>query len=193
MPSVAQANLVKGVALRNFAAAADKVAGAGAWERVRAAVTGDVAEALRHGSVVSGGWYDIAWYAELHRAAVRAGLSAQPSFAWAFGRESTRMDLSGGVYQFILKVISPAFLISRAPLLFSSYYKHGAMSVSGTTATHTRAQWQGCTGFTAAIWQDVVGGCEGALVAAGARDVVLRIASGGRDGDDSAMAEADWH
>jgi hypothetical protein len=185
-------NQVKGVALRNFVQFTDRVAGPGAWDQVLARVDPEVAEAHRHGAIVSGGWYPLGWYAALHVAAEQAGLRAAPNFAYALGRESTRVDLSSGVYKLLLAVVSPSFLLGKAPLIFGSYYKQGAMTVTGATATHTRASWTGCVGFTAHIWRDIVGGCEGALVAAGARDVVLRMVSGGRDGDESAVADADW-
>ena len=185
-------NRVKGVVFRNFVQVTTRIGGAEAWAKVAAALEPEVAEAHRHGAIVSGGWYPVAWYCAFHRAAEKAGIQAAPSFAWAMGRESTRMDLSGGIYHLLLRVVSPAFLISKAPLLFNSYYQQGSMVVSGTTSTHTRAEWKGCAGFSAHVWQDVVGGCEGALEAAGAKGVALRVVHGGRDGDERTVADADW-
>jgi hypothetical protein len=140
--------------------------------------------------VFSGNWYPLAWYADLHRAAQKAA-GAGPELARTIGLEATKDDLSG-IYRIFLLVVSPEFVLSKAPLLFNTYYDTGTMAVSEAMRGRARAQFSGCTGFDRNLWLDLQGSCQAGLEAAGARDVVISLTAGGGDGDATMEIEARW-
>ncbi len=144
--------------------------------------------ALRYGAIVRGGWYPIAWYRDLHATAQAIGMG--PGFPRTVGRVSTLQDLSGGIYSAFLRIVSPAFIISGSARLFNRYYESGTMRVEESREGYVRVRCDGCHGFDRNIWQDVLGGCEGALEAARARELRIRIAEGGGDGEAQAAIEA---
>ena len=148
----------------------------------------DSRRAIRYGAIVRGGWYPIAWYRELHATAQAIGMGA--SFPRTVGRVSTLEDLSGGIYSSFLRIVSPAFLLGGAARLFNRYYEVGSMKVDVSRPGYVRVACGGCAGFDRNIWQDVLGGCEGALQAARARDVRIRFLEGAGDGDPHASLEA---
>ncbi|MBI5478957.1 MAG: hypothetical protein HY906_08885 [Deltaproteobacteria bacterium] len=145
---------------------------------------------FRAGLVFSGNWYPLSWYADLHRAAQKAA-GAGPDLARTIGFESVKDDLAG-IYRIFLLVVSPEFVLSKAPLLFSTYYDTGTMAVSEAARGQARAQFTGCTGFDRNLWLDVQGSCQAGLEAAGARDVAINLIAGGADGDTSMELEARW-
>lgn len=186
MPS----NRVKGICFRDFLVVLEEEVGADGRARVVAQLRPEVGEALTYGGVVRGGWYDIEWYAHLHRVAAR--VADRPDLARRVGQRSTYMDLTAGVYRVFARVASPEFVIRRAPALFNSYYERGAMQVTVSRAGMAQARWSGCRGFDRNLWWDLFGGCEGALTACGAENIRVRVVSGGGDGDEAAVVEARW-
>jgi hypothetical protein len=150
----------------------------------------EFADTLRKGLVVKSAWYPIAWYRALHRAA--RDVTVDPSFARAVGRISTRDDLTGGFLKFVVRMLSPQTLVKVSSTVFNRYYETGRMQIIEARDGYTRARWTGCRGFDHAIWEDVLGGCEGGLEAAGATNLRGRIVSGGRDGDDDAECDVSW-
>jgi hypothetical protein len=116
---------------------------------------------------------------------------AGPELSRQLGYESVKDDLSG-VYRIFILVVSPQFLLARAPRLFGNYYDTGAMHVLEAEPGRGRARWSGCAGFDHGLWQDVLGGCEAALVAAGAQDLTLTVTAGGGDADHTMDIEGRW-
>jgi len=145
---------------------------------------------FRSGLVFSGNWYPLSWYTDLHRAAQKV-TGEGPDLARTMGFEATRDDLSG-IYRIFLLVVSPEFVISKAPLLFNTYYDTGTMEVTDATRGRARARWTDCVGFDHNLWLDVQGSCQAGLEAAGARDVVINPLSGAGDGDLRMELEARW-
>jgi len=148
----------------------------------------DLRSAVRYGAIVRGGWYPIHWYRALHAAAQAIGMG--PGFPRTVGKISALQDLSGGIYSVFLRIVSPAFLLTGSARIFHRYYERGTMDIIESRAGYVQAKFRDCSGFDHNIWQDLLGGCEGALVAARASDVRVRVIDGGNDGDDHASFEA---
>ena len=181
---------IKGVALRNFRDVLVKVCEAQVIERIEAAYPPDVRDAFDHGRVVASGWYLLEWYKAMH-AAAREVTHAGPSLARKIGRESTKRDLTG-IYRIFLQMVSPQLMISISTRVFGLYYTLGAMKVIEKRDGFARVSVVDCEGFDENIWQDVLGGSELGLELAGAKNVRMRIESGGQTGDTSTVLVAHW-
>jgi hypothetical protein len=180
----------KGVNFRTFVKVLRKMRGDRIAEATLDLAPDELARSFRAGLVFSGNWYPLAWYAALHRAAQKA-TGAGPDLARTIGHEAVKDDLSG-IYRIFLLVVSPEFVLGKAPLLFNTYYDTGVMTVTDTARGRARAQWAGCAGFDRNLWQDLVGSSQAGLEAAGAKDVVLNVPTGGGDGDTAMELEARW-
>jgi hypothetical protein len=179
----------KGLSLRNYPKVLGELHGPYAVDHMMTLLPGEVREALVRGTIVAGGWYPVQWKCALHDAGRKA--TGEPGLAWSMGREMTLRDLRG-IYRTFVRVVSPRFVLSFGAQLFSSYARPGSMRVLESRKGFVRVAFEGCEGFSRDLWQDVLGGCEGALVAAGANTVRLRVESGGREGSSSAQCVAWW-
>ncbi len=150
---------------------------------------GALREALRYGSIVRGGWYPAAWYRALHRSA--AQVTKEQRLAFIIGRESTLADFKTGFMRLVLKVVSPSFVLSMGSQVFNRYFEHGTLKIEPGTCSAV-VTWTDVPGFDANLWEDVLGGCVGALMAGGAQNVSARRLSGGRDGDQGSVVELTW-
>jgi hypothetical protein len=181
----------KGVSFRSSQHALAKLRGDDAVARTLDALAEPgLAAKLRAHEILPGGWYPLAWYRDL-LGSMRRTTGEGPELMRALGREGVREDL-GGVFRIFLLVVSPQFLLSRAAALWSTYYDTGKMIVEDKRPGGVTARAVGCTGFDENLWTGTAGGCEAALVAAGARDVKIEVVEGGRDGDDSMVFRGTW-
>lgn len=181
---------VKGVAFRSVYVSLGKLRG----EEAQRAALEAVSEELRHGftyrSIVPGGWYPIALYRELFRG-IRASSGESKELVYEIGRQCTRDDMSG-IYSVIAKLISPQTLWSLTQRVFSSYYSVGNVRMKETRTGYAHAVWSNCQGFDENMWTEVLGSCVQLLEIARAKDIRIRVLSGGRDGQDSMEAAAHW-
>jgi hypothetical protein len=181
---------VKGVAFRSVYVSLGKLRG----ETVQRAALAAVSEALRHGftyrGIVPGGWYPIEQYKELLRG-IRAVTGESKELVFDIGRQCTRDDMSG-IYSMIAKLISPQSLWSLSQRLFSAYYSMGTVKMSETHRGYSHAVWSNCRSFDENMWTEVLGSCVQLLEIGGAKDVRIRVLSGGRDGNDHMEAAAHW-
>jgi hypothetical protein len=180
---------MKGLSLRNYVPTLASIRGEGVSERAMALLAPPLRDALQSGKIVPSGWYPVAWKRELH-AAGRAA-TGEARLAWIMGEEMTRRDLTG-IYRAFLRVVSPRYVLSAGSRIFSTYFRPGAMRVVETRRGFVRVAFNECIGFDRNMWQDVLGGCQATLEAAGASAVRLRLESGGGDGDSVASAVAWW-
>ena len=180
----------KGVTYRTFFKILRKLRGDRVADATLDLAPAEFTRSFRSGLIFSGNWYPLAWYTGLHRAAQKA-TGEGPDLARTMGFEATRDDLSG-IYRIFLLVVSPEFVISKAPLLFNTYYDTGTMEVTEAARGRARARWADCLGFDRNLWLDIQGSCQAGLEAAGAHDVVIRLLSGGNDGDLRMELEASW-
>jgi hypothetical protein len=180
----------KGINFGSFTRTLARLKGDHVLADTLAALPPDLGGRLRVGTLLTGNWYPLSWYLDLHRAARRV-TGAGPEFARTVGYENTLDDLKG-VYRIFIKMLSPQFVISKSTFLFNTYYDTGKMTVTDAVAGSALAHWSGCTGFDHNLWQDILGGSQAGLVLSGARDIQLETLSGGKDGDDFLEVRARW-
>lgn len=184
-------NRVRGVAFGTFEDVIRAAKGDAVFARVlEHEASAEFAEMLRKGLVVKSAWYPLAWYRALHRATRE--ITSDPSVSRAIGRVSTRDDLTSGFLKFVVRMLSAQTLVKVSSSVFNRYYETGRMQIVDARDGFARARWTGCRGFDHAVWEDVLGGCEGGLEASGARNIRGRFVSGGRDGDDDAECDVSW-
>jgi hypothetical protein len=179
----------KGVGFRNHVVHLGRLRGEAVVERTLGLFDAPLAQQLRERLFFSDEWYPLAWLAQLH-AAARAATGEGTELARRLGYESVRGDLRG-LYSVFLLVVSPTFVIGKSAKLFSTYYDTGTMSVEPVDRTCVKARWVGCAGFDENLWTDVLGGCEAAMDAAGAKGLKLTILDGGGRSD-GLRIEARW-
>lgn len=188
--SVAE-NRCKGVCFHSYRDLTIRHHGTAGYDRVLSSLSTDLRNQLSYGGVVKGGWYPLAWYTELHRRC-REQLSLGPSWPRQIGRESTLEDLGSGFLQLLLKIISPESLIRHAGSVFNRYYERGTLRVESSQPGRAICYFQDCVGFDENLWQDVLGGLEGAMLACHVRNLRIHIAEGGRANSESAIYEVFW-
>ncbi|HTN84589.1 MAG TPA: hypothetical protein VL242_12910 [Sorangium sp.] len=181
---------VKGVAFRSAYVSFGKLRG----EPVQKLSLDEMCEPLRHGlrygSIVSTGWYPIAWYKDLFQA-IRRTSGEGKDLIHQIGRQCTRDDMSG-IYKVIAALISPSALFSLGQRVFANYYSVGRVQVLQSRRGFTRARWIGCSGFDENMWTEVIGSCEQLLEIGGASHVRQRIIAGGGDHDEHLELTAHW-
>lgn len=169
---------------------AETLRGAGTRERCYDAMDREVAEPLRYGQLVPGGWYPIGWYKAMW-AGVLSATQGGPEMIRQIGFECMRQD-TAGVYRLVMRVLSPETVFAASSRFFSSYYDTGSLSVVGRDRGFARAAWKGCVGFNRTMWLEVVASGEALIELAGGEHVRHRIVEGGRDGDVDTVSELRW-
>jgi hypothetical protein len=76
--------------------------------------------------------------------------------------------------------------------VFNTYYDTGRFEIVSAERGHVQARCGNCVGWDHNMWMELAGSCESLLEIAGARDVELRLVSGGLDGNAYAVFEARW-
>jgi hypothetical protein len=180
----------KGTGFKSCLNALRKLRGAATVESTMAQLPTEIADAIRYQRIVASGWYPVEWLRALH-AGAQAATKEGASLARAIGAEAMRIDLSG-IYRVLLIVVSPQAIVSKSARAFKLFYTHGEMNVLEATRGRAHAEWKGCKGFDANVWNDTLGSCEAALELCGAKNLRIRLVSGGRDGDERAEVVASW-
>jgi hypothetical protein len=180
---------VKGLAFRGIVRAFERLHGAEKLVELRKALPPEIGRLIEYRTVVSGNWYPLTHYAALLHG-VEAVLGRR-DVVGALSREATLEDFRG-VYKILTFVLSPEFLIKRAPGLWGRYYDTGTLEVPEARDGFCRAIYTGCKGFDRTMWQDVFAGSAGLLEACGAKNIVFTPLRGGGDGDENAEVTARW-
>lgn len=184
-------NRCKGVCFHAYRDLTLRHHGETGFEQVLGGLSSDLRTQLSYGGIVKGGWYPLAWYLELH-ATCRQRLGLGLSWPRQIGRESTLEDLSSGVLQLLVKVLSPESLIRQGGSVFNRYYERGTLRVDSPQPGRAVCRFEGCVGFDENLWQDVLGGIEGAMVSCQVRNLRIHTAEGARSGDANALFELFW-
>ena len=159
-------------------------------EAVLADVVGEAGEALRYGTLLSSNLYPVGWYRDLFHAAL-AKVPESPNFARDVGKVSAARDVKG-VYRIVFRALSTETLVKQSGRLFKLFYEGGQVDVQDARSGFARVRYSDCRGFDRNLWLDLLGGSEGVLTAAGARDLRFRIEAGGGDGQDHLQATVTW-
>lgn len=179
-------NKVKGHTFKSWFEAYEKVCGAPAKSALILALDQDFSDAVRFGALVTSGWYPIHWYTSLYDAHARLS-GRTPGFARKMGRITTEQDLRG-VYSFIVKLASPATVLTNAQRLLKLYVQQCDTFFMERGPTHVRFTMT-IPGSTDEMWEEFAGGAEAILSANGARDPVVSFA---RIDDKSVFIDGAW-
>ncbi|MBL8743982.1 MAG: hypothetical protein JNK04_22900 [Myxococcales bacterium] len=135
-------------------------------------------------------WYPMSAFRCVHGALreISGGLAA----ARAVGIESAHSDLTTGIFRTLTKVASPVFLLERAAMFFRFYVEHGQLTFARVSDNEAEARFSDCRGYDEAIFQDLTGGVEGSLFAAGGSQIEIERLSGGCDGDTHLTLRVRW-
>lgn len=182
---------VKGVAFRTIDFCYEHLRGVEAHDRAHEIMSGELADAFRYYTLLAASWYPISWYRETLRA-FRAATQDGPELARDIGKLAARHDMSGVHKQIFAKLVSPPALLAMSQRVFNTYYDTGRFEIVNAERGHVQARCGNCVGWDHNMWMELAGSCESLLEIAGARDVELRVVSGGLDGNAYAVFEARW-
>ena len=181
---------VKGVGVIGMLGSVRRLLGEDVHARLLSELPGELGDRARKGSLIAAGWYSLSDYSRLH-ASVQRLTKKGPELARALSREASLQDFRG-IYSVLTFVLSPQFLIRRAPSLFDRYFDTGKVEVPEARHGYARARFDGCTGFDRSIWEDTIGGTVGLLEACGAQKLVVTVHDGGGDGDEHLDVSTTW-
>lgn len=155
-------------------------------ERVRERMQTEGAKALREGTILSSGWYPIAWYRDFVGAACAL---ESPAFAHRLGVETAKQDVST-IHRVIFRVLTPKLMLTQTGRLLRLYYDAGTANVTSTVDGYALVRYVGFVGFDANLWQDFLGGSTTLIELGGARDTKVKVLGGGVDS--SLSCEVTW-
>jgi hypothetical protein len=108
------------------------------------------------------------------------------------GRLTVKHDMRSVYKQLFLKLVSPQLLLSFSARLFNTYYDTGSLTIVESRRGYSLARLEGCVGFDANMWTEIIGASASMLEVAGAKEVRMHMRSGGHDGEDTMDMEAHW-
>lgn len=180
----------KGINFRSFCKTLLRLRGEDAVLDTMELLPREFGDALYYGAIVTGGWYPIEWYRQLHAAAQKA-TGEGPALSRLVAKEGLAWDFRH-VHKLVRVALTPETLMRLSSYVIRFYFNFGKMSVVETKPGWGRAEFASFEGFDANLWQDMLGGIEAVLELAGARDVVIEVLEGGGDGDAAMTAQARW-
>jgi hypothetical protein len=175
MSGIAPEITAKGSNFIGLLRALDALRGVEARERVLDAMPESMSSPIRLGQVVVMGWYPVAWYAELH-AAVHRCFGEGPALARKLSHHATTADI-GSIHRFIASMLSVQTVFGQTHRLMALYWKGGKIERLEITNGRARVRFMGWPGFTALIWEDLMGGMEAVLDNCGAKNGRCRAAN----------------
>jgi hypothetical protein len=150
--------------------------------RARALMQPEVRDAYAAGILLAASWYPITWYCNALGAFRTVGGATQEIIR-AIGYRSAQHDMASVYKQLFAKLVSPQLLLAFSGKLFSTYYDTGSFSVVESQKGFVRVRCSNCVGWDHNMYTELSGSCAALLEIAGAQQVRVRMASGGRDGD----------
>ncbi|MCI0636274.1 MAG: hypothetical protein L0206_20525 [Actinobacteria bacterium] len=159
---------------------------------------GDVAGALEpetrdlFGSmIIATEWYPNRHIVNLYETIVRVHYGGQPEGIRELGRISAKRDLRG-VFKIFVVVVSPQYLVSKTASVWSRYFDHGRVQIMDQRRGFCRGKFFDVLSYSTAFWHEILGSCIGAIEAAGGKNVVVQIVSGGTAKDSTMESEIRW-
>jgi len=180
----------KGLQFRSFLSALKRLRGDDACTATIDLLPTELGEALRYKTLVTGGWYPLDWYAQLHVAAQRATREGF-ELARIIAKEAIQEDFRG-VYRLITLALSPQVIFKLAPKIVNLYYDTGRCVVDEASRGYVRGRFEGFSTFDRNLWEDTIGGITGVMELAGAKELAPHVLAGGKDGDAEMTLEVRW-
>lgn len=181
---------IKGQSFLGVLGALEELRGLPLRDRVRAEASGSLGDGLRTNSLLSNGWYPVAWYRDLH-ATIAAVTAEGDALASEVGRVGLRRDVNA-IYRALFRLLSTTTLLAQSDRIVKMFVRGPSVGYRTleTRPGYVLARWDGMFGFDRRIWRDFVGTGIGALEVCGGKDVKSRPVEGGDDGDDYMVVEA---
>lgn len=148
----------KGTNFQGLLTTLERLRGRESVERVLAAVRGEAGDALRHGAVVSGGWYPVAWHDAL-LLAVEESFPSERLVVRDLTRAAVAHDFKT-LFKIVSLVATPEFSMTNATKVMARYYDGGKVTVVEAREGLVHFRFDDYQGFTRRIWDDVHGGLE---------------------------------
>lgn len=164
--------------------------GMAARESVVAALEGEVGEAVRHGSIVSSGWYPASWYDALLRTILKE-VDGDAATARALSREAVKADFQT-LFKIVRLFLTPHRALQQSMRISSRYIDGGVIEVVGADDGFMHLKMREYYGYSRLMWWDFIGAVEGVLENIGAEDISARFVAGGGDGDDHLEVVLRW-
>ncbi len=181
---------VKGVAFRSVMESVEELGGAAARERTLEHLPTELRKLYEYRSLLPGNWYPIEDYAALWLA-VHKGMGSHADTPHKVGRCCVRRDV-GGVHKFIIGFLSRETVVALSARLFRLYYDTGVARTELVGQRVARVTFEGCKGFTALMWAEVVGSTEMFTEVGSKLSARAFLESGGGDGDERAVIAVSW-
>lgn len=166
---------VKGHGLHGMLAALSTIEGSAVRARVEARIPRDFADALKHGAIVAGGFYPLAWARAIHQLAMEEGTKGA-KLPYLLGHENTSKNLHG-IYAFVVKMFDPGTVISQGKRLMTMYYGGGTADVIERTPHSALMRYRECVGFDRPMFEELAGGSVAIVEACGGQDASADIRS----------------
>jgi hypothetical protein len=182
---------VKGVSFRTVYTVFGELRGQEALERALGLMKPELSEAYRKNTILAASWYPISWYRDAlssYRRSVHEGLELMR----AIGYRSLMLDMASVYKQFVVRFLSPQLLLGFSGRLFNTYYDTGKFEVIESQKGSVSVRCSGCIGWDQNMWTEITGGSVALLELSRAKDVRLRVLSGGKDGDTTLEMVAYW-
>lgn len=151
----------KGTNIQGILATVARVHGEPMRERVVSALRGEAGDALRHGAIVSSGWYPVAWHDATLRA-IEECFPTQRAIVREMAYESVKNDFQT-LFKVVSLVASPGFALTNATKVMARYYDGGRCTVVEARDGLVHFRFDDYFGFTPRIWEDVHGGMAGII------------------------------
>jgi hypothetical protein len=168
---------VKGVAFRTVMTVLAKARSQEVVDASLARMPAEARDALRYGTIITAGWYPVAWYRALW-SAICGATGEGEAFVRSLGRASVDHDVNT-LYRAVFRLLRPHTLVAMGLKHFSRIYDTGSVAVTEQPDGSLRVRWNGCTGFDRNMWTEIVGSCERLGELAGAKSPRGTIQEGG--------------
>ena len=165
-----------------------KAADAATFARFADALSADARAAIER-PPVAGNWVPVTWLDEALRHGLDIIYGGSLPRMRQHGRDAITIDMSGP-YKLFIKALSPAYVVSRVPLIWDQYYQHnGKMTVLSFDEKQRRIEvaFTGIVIPSVAFWQNQLGTIEGTMLLTRLKNPVVSIVSGGTNEPDCAM------
>jgi hypothetical protein len=182
---------VKGVSFRTVNTVFAELRGKEALERAHALMRPELSEAYRKNTMLAASWYPISWYRDALSACRRA-VHEGPELMRAIGYRSMMLDMGSTYKQLVARFLSPQLLLSFSGKLFNTYYDTGKFEVIEVQKGSVTVRASDCHGWDHNMWTEIAGSSVALLELSRAKEVRLRVLSGGKDGDTELQMVAYW-
>lgn len=181
---------VRGVVLKTYRELLRERFGEAGYADVLGALQPATQSILRD-MIIATEWYPNALIVDLYETIVRIHYDGNAEGIRELGKLSAQRDLRG-VFKIFVVVVSPQYLVSKTASVWSRYFDHGKVEIRDQRKGFCRGRFTNVLSRSAVFWQEILGSCIGAIEAAGGKNAVPTIVSGGTSQDIAMDAEMRW-